>query len=91
MFSHDGEDFSVISIPLKDYSGKEIGCATFFKDETEVTSAIITDTIIGIFLPLGLALIVLAFLIFIINKKIIYPLRELVHYTEKLTSGDLKC
>jgi methyl-accepting chemotaxis protein len=76
MFSNNGIDYSVISLPIKDYSGKEIGYATFFKDETAITSAIATDTIIGILVPLGLAAMLLVILVFIINKKIIYPLEE---------------
>ncbi len=88
-FSHEGEDFAAISLPIKDYSGKEIGCVTFLRDETEITSSIQSSVLIGIFIPIVLAALALLILVFVLNRKLIHPLRELVHFTEELTSGNL--
>jgi len=84
----DEKDYAVISIPIKDYSDKEIGYITIFKDETEILSALSAEVLTGILVPIILASIVLIVIIFSLNRKVIHPLNELVSYTDELTRGN---
>ncbi|MDA3861968.1 MAG: PAS domain-containing protein, partial [Melioribacteraceae bacterium] len=86
--SYKDKDFALISIPIKDYSGSEIGYVTIFKDETETLSTISSDILVGILVPLVLASFALLVLILTINSKLVYPLRKLVKYIEELTDGN---
>ncbi len=86
--SVDGRDYAVFSIPIRDYSNSKIGYITIFKDETEIISAISSDILVGILLPLLLASLVLIILIYTINKKVLYPIREIVKYTDELKNGN---
>ncbi len=86
--NYDNKDYTVISIPIKDYSDKEIGYITFFKDETEILAALSSEVLIGIIVPIILASIVLLIIVFSLNRKVIHPLNELVSYTDELTKGN---
>jgi methyl-accepting chemotaxis protein len=46
--SVNDRDFAVVSIPIRDYSNKEIGFATFFHDETEIIANIYSNILWGI-------------------------------------------
>ena len=86
--SIDDKDYAIFSIPINDYSNSEIGYLTVFKDETKIISAISSDVLFGILLPLILASLVLLVLIYTITNKVLYPIREIVKYTDELKNGN---
>ncbi len=86
--SSNDKDYAVFSIPISDYSNSKIGYITIFKDETKIISAVSHDVLVGILFPLVLASLVLIIMLYIINKKILYPIQEIVKYTDKLKDGN---
>ena len=88
-FSDNGNDMLAVSVPINDYSGSEIGHASFLVDETAIVSKLQNDIIIGIIFPMVMVIIVMYLLVLVINKRLIKPIDELIFFTDELTNGNL--
>ena len=86
--SFDGKDFAVFSIPLKDYSGKEIGYITVFNDQTELLSEIQGVILSKILYAVVVCVIIILGLLLFMKKRIMQPLDLISRFADRLRKGD---
>jgi methyl-accepting chemotaxis protein len=84
----DGLTCYIVSIPISDYSGKEIGYITIFSNNTERIAAINNSIINDILLLGGIIILILVIIIFVIKRKLVNPLNDTIAFAERLRKGD---
>ncbi|MCB9135632.1 MAG: GAF domain-containing protein [Anaerolineales bacterium] len=88
LVSTDGKSFAIMSVPLKDYSGKVIGVLDIILDRTSVVQAI-NSRILGAVGILGLALILMSGGLAYVATRTLRPIAELEKTASAIAQGDL--
>jgi methyl-accepting chemotaxis protein len=80
--------YITFGIPLKDYSGENVGEILGIVDVTEAQSALVAKMWQSVVVNLILAVIIFVIL-FIAIKRSLAPIDDVVHITEQLSQGDM--
>lgn len=78
----------IVSIPIADYSGKEIGYITIFSNNTERIAEINKSIMNDMLLLGGIIILILGAIILILKKKMVDPLNDTIAFAERLNKGD---
>ncbi len=87
-YRQDGSLYVTYRIPLRDYSGKEIGYILAMNNLQKIVSTLRGNLAVNVLITTVIALLLLISLYFSI-KKTLTPLNEAIAVTERLAAGDL--
>jgi methyl-accepting chemotaxis protein len=87
--THAGRDYYIAMAPLKDYSGREIGYLSVFKDQTELLNKINRVLIINIAIYLSILFVISGAINFSLKRTVINPVIELTKAADEVSMGKL--
>ncbi len=84
----DDNVYYLFSIPIKDYSNKNIGKVFFVSDETETFRSIKSQQKYIIELIIAFVILFMVIFMFVFRIRIIKPINNSVSFTDKIAEGD---